>query len=761
MAGKTKQPKSEVAYKDKASGDLCQDCSHFISPRSCSKVIGKISPEGWCELFKATTAWGERSEELCDNEGIREQVLTAMKTVSGAFRGQWDRGNDQLDWWDCYNCTLGGHQAYAGNSQIYVPIIKMAVDARRTRFVNQMFPRTGRNVDVITSEDKPWPLMALLEHYIRKTKLRTRVVPSLCKNGDVEGQYNLYVTWADTTRHIAFKQPGTVELEEGVEYQDDDPDEYEVVEEEIFTQAPIVEVLADADVAVFPVTATSIDNALGQGGGVAIIRRWTKEKLRQMIDDDEIDSEAGELLIEQMKKQTDDPNSPDVAKKHADAAGITLQEGMPVLVGYEVWMILKRKDEKRLCRIYWAGGEKDTILSVKRNPYWCDKVPMISAPQDAMSNVFKGLSPVKFVADLQYAANDAANEGWDSAQYAMMPIVMTDPSKNPRVGSMVLNLAAIWETNPNDTKFAQFPALWKDAFAMVASTKQEIFQALSVTPAMIAQSTGGKSQKRNQAEIAAEQQAELLSTADAVTNIEDEMMTPLLRWFIDLDHQYRDRDLTVRQYGELGLKVNMVEVPPINNSTRYEVRWWGVEAMKSTQQMQQQIAFMNVLKGIPPQQLPGYKINLVPIIQMMVESVYGARIAPQIFESVKEKLSIPPDMENDMLVLGLALPVHELDDDAQHMQEHMKALEASHGDPTGAIRTHMFYHKQQMDAKLKMEMQGMMAMQPGAPGGPGGAGPGVSGTPRPGAQPGQGRGGQQPPGAIHQDRMIGTQPPRR
>lgn len=709
---------------------------------------------------KDDSAWGERSEELCHRDAIRDQVLDAMKTVSAAFRGQWDRGNDQLDWWDCYNCTLSGRQAYAGNSQIFLPLIKMAVDARRTRFVNQMFPRTGRNVDVITSEDKPWELMALLEHYIRKTKLRTQVLPALCKNGDVEGQYNLYVSWADTTRHIAYKKSSTVELEPGVEYEDPDSEDYEVTEEELFTQSPIVEVLADPDVVIFPVTARSIADALAQGGGVAIIRRWTKAKLRQMIDDKEIDDEAGEILIEQMKKQTDDPNSPDAARKHTDAAGIALQEGMPILVGYEVWMNFKQKDEKRLCRCYWAGGEKDTIMSVKRNPYWCDKVPLLSAPQDAMSNVFKGLSPVKFVADLQYAANDAVNEGWDSAQYAMMPIVMTDPSKNPRVGSMVLNLAAIWETSPHDTQFAQFPQLWKDAFAMVASTKQEIFQALSVTPAMIAQSTGGKT-KRNQAEIAAEQQADLLSTADVVTNIEDEMLSPLMRWFIDLDHQYRDKELTVRQYGELGIKVNMISVPPINNGTRYEVRWWGIEGVKSAQMMQQQIAAINVVKGIPPEMMPGYKLNLVPVVQLLIENTFGSRLAPQIFQGLKDKLSLDPETENDILILGMALPVHELDDDQQHLQAHMQAMGMSGGDPTGAIREHMWNHKQQMDKKLQMAMQGAQAMQRGAPGGPGGAGPGVSGTPRPGAQPGMPRGGQQPPGAIHQDRMAGTQPPRR
>jgi len=699
--------------------------------------------------------WGERDEELCRDEDIREQVLDAMKTTATAFRGQWDRGNDQLDYWDCYNCQLTGRQNYAGNAQIFVPIVKTAVDARRTRFVNQMFPRSGRNVDVITSDEKPWELMALLEYYIRRTRLRTQAAPAVCKNGDVEGQYNLYVTWADSTRYIAYKKPTAIEID-GEEIENDDPDldtddEYDVVEEELKSQHPIVEVLADADVVVFPATANSVEHALAQGGGGAIIRRWTKEKVRQMIDDKEIDDEAGETILEEMKKALD-PNNPDVVKKHVDAAGITLSEGQALLIGYEVWIHLKKGDEKRICRIYFAGGERDTILSVKRNPYWCDRVPLISAPQDKIAGVFKGLAPVKFVADMQYAANDAVNMGWDSASYGLLPIVMTDPSKNPRVGSMVLNLAAIWQTSPNDTKFAQFPQLWKDALSLVASTKQEIYQALSVTPAMIAQSSGGKT-KRNQAEIAAEQQAEILATADAVTNIEDEVFSPLLRWFVDLDHQFRDKALTVRQYGELGLKVNMIDVPPINSGTRYEVRWWGIDATRSAQQMQQQIATINVIRGIPPDMMPGYKLDLVPVIQQLVENTFGARLAPQIFKGIKDKLSIDPQLENKMLLMGLTLPVHELDDDQQHMLAHMEAMQESGDDPTGAIRAHMLFHREQMNKKAQVAMQGMQGT--GAPGAPGGAGPGTSGTPRPGAQPGQARGGQNPAGAIHQDRLQG------
>ena len=108
--------------------------------------------------------------------------------------------------------------------------------------------------------------------------------------------------------------------------------------------------------------------------------------------------------------------------------------------------------------------------------------------------------------DIQVLANDATNEGADAAHFSAMPIIMTDPEKNPKVGTMVLGLASIWETSPKDTQFAQFPDLWNAAIERVAACKSEIFQTLGVNPSMIAQGSGSKSGKRNQAEMATEQQ---------------------------------------------------------------------------------------------------------------------------------------------------------------------------------------------------------------------------------------------------------------
>lgn len=709
-------------------------------------------PETRAEQEERTEAAANRDDELSGDKKIRERVLDLMKDVAKGFEAQWDRGNDQLDYWDIYDQIPSARQAYSGNSQVYLPIVYQAIEARVVRFVNQIFPRSQRSVDCISSDEKPFDIMALLEHYIRKARLRTQVIPALMRNGDVEGQYNLYVSWENSSRHVIYRTKPKLDIEgEEVDDPTAEDEDYDVEEVETFHMSPVVEVLADADVLVLPHTANSVGEALAKGGSATVIRRWSRARVEQAIDEDEIDEEVGEELLSLFGSNKDEQGAPTTNKKHVDAVGITMGSGGKELTLYETWTKLKVDGERRLCRIYYAGtkgdaGTEEVIASVKRGPYWNDKCPILSAPVKKVSNVFKGKSQVKPVQDLQYAANDTFNEGMDSAAYALMPIVMTDPVKNPRVGSMVLNLAAIWETNPNDTKFAQFPQLWKDAFQIISQIKTEIFQILSVSPAQMPQSTGRKDGKRNQAEIALEQQVDILSTADVSTNLEDEILTPLLRWFVDLDYQFRDKPITVKQFGQMALRAKMVDVPIIENSRRFEFRWWGVEAARGAQAIQQQVSMINVIKQIPPQSYEGYKLNLVPVVLSLVENTFGARLTPEIFENLKQKLSMDPEMENEFLMEGLDLPVHELDEDQEHMKIHLKAM--VNGDEHGSVRQHLLLHKQQMNQKMMMAAQSIQAMQ-----GQGMSGQPPGGGPRQGAQPGQSRGGQQPPGAIHKDRM--------
>ena len=681
-----------------------------------------------------------RDEELSGRAKIAKRLDEIHAEVEQGFQDQRERSDDQLDYWDAYNCILGDRQYYDGNAKIFVPIIHNAVDARKTRFTNQLFPKSGRYVEAVTENgDVPQAETALLEHYVRKARLRTKVAPALNRNGDIEGQYNVYVDWHSTARHVVWAKDKPIEID-GVEHPG--VEEIESLEEDIVAdEYPDVEVLSDADVSVQPATADSVDEALDAGGHVAIVRRWSKAKIKQLKKDGKITAAAAEAILGGMQKAERTGRS-DIKKEHADAAGV--KDKGKWYMAYEVWARLKVDGVMRLTRAYMGGGDQK-VLGCKLNPFWCDRCPLISWPVEKVAGVQKGISKVKPVCELQYFANDIINEGADSATFAMLPITMTDPLKNPKISTMVIDLGAVWETNPNDTKFATLPHMWKDAVEVAGTLKAEIFQTLSVNPAMMPQSTGGKA-KRSQAEIANEQAVDILTTADAVTAQEEGIWTPIIERFAEYDAQFRSREISVRAFGQFGRRLAMEKIPPLQMGKRYEFRWFGVEAARNAAQVQQMIAGLNVLRGIPPQMLAGRRINMVPIVEQFCSDTFGPRLAPLVFEDMRGQLSVDPETENRMLADGFDVPVSPYDNDPAHIQAHLDAAKA--GDPTGRIRVHIMAHQMALAAKA-----GMQAQAEGQPGSPGGSGPGIAGQPRPGGQVAVPRQNKQPAGAIPPDSM--------
>lgn len=690
-----------------------------------------------------------RQTDLTQYEDICEELAKLFKQVEKGFEDQYARSNDLIDYWDLYNCKLGPGQFYSGNAKIFIPIVHNAIRARVTRFTNQIFPLSNRNIELITTEEsKPEDYVALIENYIQRARLRTKIVPALVLKGDVEGQYTVYVSWRKTKRHVTMKvkQQATVEVPKE---EPDDPDVPipeedmdDILHDIIVDGRPDVEVINDADLLVLPNTSDSIDDALRDGGSVTVLRRWGKSKLKKLVKEQILNEEATEGILERMEKEDKaGSNKVNTAKEMVDAAGIKTEGSSKYALVYETWAMLDLPNgERRICVAY-MGGEK-VYLGCHLNPNWSDRCSIISVPVEKVAGSFKGISKLKQCYDMQIFANDVINEAADNMSYSLLPITMTDPNKNPRTGSMVLALGAVWETSPQDTQFAQMPAVWTQAMEGVAAAKSEIAETLSVNPAAITQVASGK--KRNQAELANEQQVDILTTADAVTVIEEGILSPLANVFAELDHQYRDEPTLVNAYGELGIKATMVHIPPIRMETGFNFKWFGVEAARSAQQIQQQMSGFNIIRTIPPQMYQGWKINIVPVLQQFFENLYGARLAGQIFTNLQDELTIEPEFENLLLSEGIGLPVHMLDNDKEHIMLHSKYIQEEGGDPTGQIRIHIMKHQQQIKGKEQMQaMQQLQSMQP----------QGMGGGPRPGASTSGPRGGQGPNGAIHQDRM--------
>lgn len=688
-----------------------------------------------------------RDKELSKLKAYAEDLDKIAKAVEKGFIDQQKRTQMQMDYWDVYDCELNGNQNYSGISETYLPFVHDAIEARVTRFTNQVFPSNQRYIEVITEDgEPPYAEMALAESYIRNAKMRTEVIPATLRNGDVEGQYNLYCTWSSSARHVTER-----EVDESLPGHEMDS----FTDEVILDEYPVIEVLADCDVMVWPQTANSIREALHKGGGVAITRRWSKDQIERLARHGDIVKDLSESITAEMTAQATGKGK-NMEKKHVDATGIKSKGKF--YLAREVWHTLKVDGERRITRSYFGeSDETNALLGTKLNPFWCDKVPVFSAPLTKIGGSFKGKSKVSNGVDtLQYAANDVINQAFDSATLSLNPIVGVNAESVPKNASLMLAPGAVWERDkPDDIQFMQFPKLYEIGLEISAAIKAQIQQSLGVNPSMIPMSSaGGKSKKPSQSEIANEQAVDVLTTSDVVSVLEESILTPLIEFMVELDMQFRDEEALVPTYGMMGHKAKMERIPPFQRGKRYEYRWLGVEQARNAARIQQQTAAINVLRGMPPQMLPGKKLDLSPVAEALVEAAFGPRIAPKILIDEKDMLSMDPEIENEMLSNGFSVPTSPMDDDIKHIQAHMPLANA---DPHGVVRVHIMHHQTQMQAKAEQAKQ---QQNPGAPGTPGGGPPGIAGQPRPGAQPMAPRGGQQPPGAIHSDQMAAAGSPQ-
>jgi hypothetical protein len=432
---------------------------------------------------------------------------------------------------------------------------------------------------------------------------------------------------------------------------------------------------------------------------------------------------------------------------------------------FETWRMLplgekgySEKGRKRLCRVFF--GPNRCQLGAKRNPYWNDRCPLISRPVKKMSGAIKGPSLIKYVESLQYEANDAVNEGADAATLSAGPVVLRDPEKVD--GQLVYGPGAIWDAPPGSIELLTIPDLTPRAATRVQMATQASFQTMSVNPSMLPQQT--RADKPSQAMVAQEQAVDLLTTAMRVAALEG-VLTEAVAWIVDLDYQFRDRDMLVRMFGQEGRKAEMQEVGPLQNRNGFTFVWRGGEQVRQNAMMAQQgTALLNVLQNPALEQrlaAEGMGIRLSKLVQQMVTNGFGPELGGGIIYDKRAELSNDPEDENQWMSDGFPANIHPLDDDMRHMRSHFQDMQAT-GDPHGLKRPHMMMHQQQQAQKIQAQMAQQMQMQAqGAGQGPGRP-PGAQ-QPQPGAMPAGPRLIKGPAGMIHPDQASaagGQQLPR-
>jgi hypothetical protein len=646
--------------------------------------------------------------------------------------------------WNIYNTIADENAQYAGFTDVFNPIVRDAVNTRVRRRLMQLFPANEIHVGAITEDRTPFAHMALIEHYIRHTQLKEVVRQDLIA-GDVTGQWCLLVGWETeefSITKLVRKHPITT-TDDDVEIENPSEDYEDVEEEEYIQEGPTVEPFPVNDFVIIPPTA----NRVSRKTKVAIKLRLSKEAVEELIEKGWLTAKDAESLLKKWDLHKD------VRKERTEDAGVKVDGTDKYALIYMVWMNLTLDGEKKRPALVFFTGPNE-IGGIIKNPNWSGRPDVICNAADKIGGSFYGRAKMESVKKLQYLANDTLAMGSDSTKYSLMPITMTDPLKNPNYASMTLGLGAVWATDPNSTKFQTFPQLWEGAVAFVEYLKKQIWESMDVNESQMGRAAGGR--KNNQQMALMAQEAGIPITDDA-RRYEQVMLEPLMEYFLEMDLQHRHKEITIQQKGEIGVRASLEIIKPQQLSQRVYIQWLGTEYQMSMQRLQQQIALLNVARGIPPAQLNGRRLDVTPALEKAFSLLFGAEVAPRILIDERDLYTVDPEQENELMLNGFSVEVHPIDDDPKHMAIHQKAARES-GDPGGNLRAHMARH---MLAMFKKAQAASPMQQRGSPGVPGGAGPGVAGSPRQGALTAVPRPVQNPPGAVHADQQSSVEMPTR
>jgi hypothetical protein len=585
--------------------------------------------------------------------------------------------------------------------------------------------------------------------------------------GDVTGQWSLLMDWNKEKRLITklVTKPPIVEAIDGETPEDLDiefPIELEEEEsletEEVEEEGPDIAIIPVQDIAVIPPT----ENNLQKAKAVALRLRMTPEMVEMKVDEGVFVLPEG-MTVEAFCTPDKGKDKRPANKKAVNDAGIRLEGTYKYALIYMVYCKLPfggKIDEEAI--VYFATSTK--IIGLIKNPLWSGKRPLISAPLEMVEGSFYGISKIEPVKFTQWQICDFWNMMQDSATYTTLPIFAADPMSNPMWQMMTISPGAVWPIAPSAVEQMKFEPMWGKSAPQLEMMKAQVRESMDVNDAMMGKSPPGR---KNNALIGSMQQEQATNIGDVAERFEEEVLDPLVEMIFEFDQQFRTNNLVIEQRGEIGYKATIQNIPPQQWGQRYIFRWTGTDFMNSLQRMQQQTAFINVVKGTPPQMMGKKRLDVTPMLEDHANNLFGPEMGPRILVDESNLYTVPAEVEEEILWNDAPVDIHEGDDDVAHLQVHIRganmAATGGHPDPMGYRKAHMTAHMESLKKKREKQM-GQQQQQGGMPGSPGGMqpgggpAPGIAGAPRPGAVPAPGgpRGMQNPPGAISQDAMPGA-----
>lgn len=641
----------------------------------------------------------EETVNHATQKSVRDRAVQKIwPKIEAFFQDNETFEREVREYWEVWNASKSS-LTYEGIHDVVVPVSHDAIETCVKRDMGVFFPVSNTWVDVTgdswedANEVKARVNTLLFDNdFMGTMRLGTRTAR-------VTGTLILYVDWV--------KEKGKV-LEVVHEGEDGMPlAEPEVREKEKFVKDyPVFRVVSPTDFIILPVTAQKIRDAWLCGE-----RRFLSEhEFREMMDDGTFVKDRNFLsaLLHTPKEAT-------VYDAKSHGIGIKRSAGGDKTIGVvDVFTDFDLGEGPEPALLTFS---QSILLRAVKNPFWSKKKPYFSTPKMRDGETFFGHGDIQYIADFNDAANDYANQGLDSGTYALNPMIAVDPALAPNYKSFVIGPGMIW-TGGNPTPMT-FPNLAPEAMGLIQQLKTQVMETAGIMPPS-PQNNG----RRAPAAVAAMQSAEIqMAEQDWARAVETDILVPVSQWVFELDRQFRETDLF---YTQSDMKLAVIE--PKLHTGNFRFTWLGSRQAMNPQKAQQVMTALNILGKLPPQLLGDKKLDLVPLLEYLLGSVFSLPHMDRVLKSQGETYN--PMLENLALDKEVDLPVHEADNDLEHIHIHAEIS-------THATLKHIQLHMKQLEAKTNAQQQQMAGkinqspQAPAPPKGPAPVGPGGHGPMRP------------------------------
>lgn len=337
------------------------------------------------------------------------------------------------------------------------------------------------------------------------------------------------------------------------------------------------------------------------------------------------------------------------------------------------------------------------VVRLQRNPY--GQPPYFVGKDNEMVDEFYGHPRTEATDRLQIILNDAMNQDLDASSFANNPMVVVDPNFCEDYQAIALFPGAKIPAPPDAVKFDRPPEAAYSQKEKIAFLNNLIADNLG-SPASASPSPAASGQPRGARTFGGMQLLQAMASSDTKEVVEfqeDLVWEPLLAWIAKLNARFLADERVLRLAGQKGAPVT------VNRDTfggDYAYEWLGTETVQNqTMRSAQMLVFLNITKG---QGGPGWRVNMPKLLRTWWEH-QGLKGGDEIIIEDQAMTPVPPQLENEIVLVGRAITVAPQDNDPEHIAIHDSlARQLPPGPELERLVGHIRAHQQQFVLKQQM-----------------------------------------------------------